>query len=48
MEAAKDIFAPLRKLGVGADQFGAAITHEQIAVLQGAPQKLDLELAGAQ
>lgn len=32
-----DIFAPLRRLGVGAspDEFGAAITQEQIAVLQG-------------
>lgn len=33
----EDIFAPLRRLGVGAspDEFGAAITQEQIAVLQG-------------
>lgn len=33
----KDIFAPLRGLGVGAspDEFGAAITREQVAALQG-------------
>ena len=33
----KDVFAPLRGLGVGAspDEFGAAITREQVAALQG-------------